>query len=950
MSTRGAALYLQIPAAYCRSFGGLRWAQYGDAVEFLDGVDAGRTFAFAAEIARFIQGLHGPGRSTLAFGFVLHLLYMIGLGDRAQAHGSAQGLERIAGPFREEGRPLRNAGALCAWLCRDVPGLADPPDLAEAVELLMAGSWVPLIVLSHPMLGAMEQAEQPGLEPAQFEGILAQAAEELSDEEIRHWLKHGRGPLGCSAERLVPLRRRGLAQALADVERRPRLAGVARLVSRLEGALCLPPRRLAESELPSGGYADVTTRGSPEQILPIQFALDNEEFLRRFAQRELLYFHREEPHRPATEELVILLDQGVRTWGDIRLVLAGAALALARQTDRRRITIRLTTTSSDGEFVDPGAIDPRELASLLERSDLSPHPGRALANLLQALNPGHRDVVLLTHPLSLRQPAVITAARSLADDQHQNARLFAVSVDSGGQVELAELHRGWPVVVRRCRIRFDEETSATSKAPQAAPGQARTAWKGGVEPIPFPFRCGTLDRIDSPQTDGRRHLDFDDAGSRILVVGRYGLLFAWRVDGTDSEVLPRALGYGQTVMRPVKTVLGVAGGFVLVNYRQGRHRLAHYDFPTRTCTIHTLDDPRASAAWMYLRDQHTVVAITASGSPGAAVDLAAASSSTLRTSRAIEAASRIQREQGSNPTQWPLTRPKPSDPDWDSSYPLLTIDRRTGSLRYLWKPDQVCSITPMTDGRPALCEGRLVQARRGGDVLALLVEDSTGPSLYFISMPQATVLGIFTMAGQSANSPFALSRDGRRFARLLGDRQLEVRDVPGDRPPVLVTPVETVWIHFVSWGRSCVLVRSFGLDGPRRPECFTLLRWDQGRLESETKNAVVLFQGLGGVVAESRSIERTTPGADYDPHRFAQYLESGGLRVLIDRYNQLAVLDRDGELVCMLYVSRDEAAAWLPDGTTWGSRRLIGGEPTPQGAERIAMVLEAAEKGQRASQ
>ncbi len=45
MNDRRAALYLQIPAAYCRAFGGFRWAHYGEAVEFLDGPEAGQTFA-----------------------------------------------------------------------------------------------------------------------------------------------------------------------------------------------------------------------------------------------------------------------------------------------------------------------------------------------------------------------------------------------------------------------------------------------------------------------------------------------------------------------------------------------------------------------------------------------------------------------------------------------------------------------------------------------------------------------------------------------------------------------------------------------------------------------------------------------------------------------------------------------------------------------------------------
>ena len=124
MSPRRAALYLQIPAAYCRSFGGLRWAQRGEAVEFLDGPNAGRTFAFAAEIGHFLEGLLVPGSPCPAFGSALHLLYVIGLGDRGGTSDwpvdcfPARRLERIAAPFREQGRPLRNAGALCGWLYR----------------------------------------------------------------------------------------------------------------------------------------------------------------------------------------------------------------------------------------------------------------------------------------------------------------------------------------------------------------------------------------------------------------------------------------------------------------------------------------------------------------------------------------------------------------------------------------------------------------------------------------------------------------------------------------------------------------------------------------------------------------------------------------------------------------------------------------------------------------
>ena len=92
-------------------------------------------------------------------------------------------------------------------------------------------------------------------------------------------------------------------------------------------------------------------------------------------------------------------------------------------------------------------------------------------------------------------------------------------------------------------------------------------------------------------------------------------------------------------------------------------------------------------------------------------------------------------------------------------------------------------------------------------------------AIVFLSLSRAAVLGMSPAPGdRPSDSSFALSRDGRRFARRLNDQQVEVRDVPGDRPPVFVTPREDVWIHFASLGRSCLLVREFD-HGGRSPAC-----------------------------------------------------------------------------------------------------------------------------------
>ena len=213
-------------------------------------------------------------------------------------------------------------GQLCAAISALAPRAADAPELAAIHEILTDGNWVPSVVLASMMPLALKVAEEPALDPDQFEALISRRLGKMSDGEIRHWLRHGRGPLTQDVERLIPDRPRTAIDVFSEMEQRPRLQGTLALAARLEGLLWLPSRRLERPVLQGGGYTDVTTRGAPERILPIQFALDGEEFIRRFAESELLYFHREEPREPISEELVLLLDQGVRTWGDVRLVLS----------------------------------------------------------------------------------------------------------------------------------------------------------------------------------------------------------------------------------------------------------------------------------------------------------------------------------------------------------------------------------------------------------------------------------------------------------------------------------------------------------------------------------------------------------------------------------------------------------------------------------------------------
>ncbi len=385
----------------------------------------------------------------------------------------------------------RNAGLLIAELCRGLPrsaaGDLTGADVARALHALR-------LYGPHRPPGS---GEEPPLTRAEFvERIFTRLAS--SDEAaIEHWFTFGCGPDGAGsrlAEQAETLPER-LARLLVRARRRARLVGAAALVPALDAALTLPPRGRPPAALPLGGYCDVTTRGDPERLLPGQFALDPDEFVRRFAANELLYFKREEPHEAVRPERVIVLDQGVRTWGSVRLALAGAALSLLRADAKRSGSVSLFATSAP-DAVDLLDSNPDAVAARLEASDLSPNPA---ACLVRALWPDEaataRDVIVLTHPRNLREPEVMAAASGRGPGD----RVFALGVNEAGVAELAE----WtPGGLARCERSASISTrrkphgrKATSRrdarrprAPQRRGGATRSRCRSRSAPVWSPNR------------------------------------------------------------------------------------------------------------------------------------------------------------------------------------------------------------------------------------------------------------------------------------------------------------------------------------------------------------------------------------------------------------------------------------------------------------------------------
>jgi hypothetical protein len=910
--------YLSISQRYYRNLEGLRWSPNGDAVEFAKG-DA---FAFSGEIGLFVEGFASTHR-LISFEHLLHLLQLLGNGTRKLPEEA----RFVAKLFKALKRPLRNAGALMGSLCEQVaprPGAPNPAILCN---------WLG----SPPLMAEMFSREQRGdvgamlpiITGEEFESIVLTRLRAVRMDELYHWLRHGRTPVqeeGAKIAQAVDIARpRSLSGVLAKATQRQRLAGAVPLISQMVAALTLPPRRLQSRELPMGGYADVASRGKPEHLFPSQFVLEDLEFVRRFAFNELLYFHLEEPHGRLREELVLLLDQGIRTWGNVRLALSAAAVAFGKLAGRRKIAFLVAGTSNGGQLVDPLNSEEESFNDLLGASDLTVNPGRALACVLKDPAIAYRDVILLTHPRSLNEEDVKDAAEHVSS----NSRLFAVTAHERGHVKLCEFKHGIPVKLNQFHVDMTKAVPGIPVAAQEAHawGAGPEPWRGDVEPIHFPFRLGLSARIRDDL------FVFDPAGERLLVVTQDNLLHVFGLLDDGAEVLPRGMVKGQ-LLTQIQAVLGVEDGFAVCGFLGTSLAAFHYDWTTRTCTGHiVLEVPHyLQPAWCYARKHHCILACFGDRAFGADLSYTGGRILIPQAGRFIDAAREA--ESGIWPQQ-PLSIHDGKTIQGPARNYHVSLNAESGNVVATLPVGQM-SFTPLRDGLPSLRGCIIDVAKSSGWNLALNVTHrESGKSKLLLFHGRDGVLQHEFPACRPPNA-FALCENPPILVRRVKN-QLTVQGFSGSRVPLqmwrgryhskvlleldpdyLVIRVGTHW-HLIQWVHDeleCTYVQE---DPRHRADS-----WNKFSLFSARRSGQ--FHGLSSYLSK----------------RFQNWFWCKPLAAASDNLGHVALFHPSGDLIFMAFVVRRELALWMPDGTRYGPESLIGGPSTPDALRRIAEFVKKA--------
>jgi hypothetical protein len=893
--------YFTVPNGYGPV--GLRWAWNGEALATDDG-----TFRFSRQIADFLEGF-AANRPVPHFAHVLECLDLLSSQPPA-ACADPERFKLLAATFRQLGGPMRNAGALFAHLCGDIPP-ADhvPPGGGKSLAHWLTHS--PSLGFLHP--AGPGNPEVPALAAHAFHDRVAIRLRAMTDFEVRHWLRNGIAPQDLSANSIAePLDQKPpsmgefLDAAVAD---RTRLGQAVALVRHFVSALTLPPRRQVPPQLPIGGYADVTSRGDPGQLLPSQFAIDPDEFVRRFAENELLFFRREDPHERRLDHLALVVDQGVLTWGPVRLALGAAVLAFGELAAKRERGFSVRCSSSPSERFTPPVGDAKHFGEVLEASDLAPHPAQALAEEVLDQSTAERDIVLLTQPRTLREEEVQRLSKSLP----KKCRLFALTATEEGAIEMVRMRDGGTAPISRFRVNF---VSPARQAKPAIDGLLYVPWSGDVEPIPYPFRFGLTNRVVD--------LAFDTGGARLIATTVGGFIFVWALADGSVEVVPRGGNEGQ-VVKDVQAILEMENGFVVCGRMGSTIVAVHYDWPARTAVLHTLfaDAENVETAWHGFPHLHSVVA--KAGPVFRAIDLSTGIrypdplSSRPTSSRARLAVDTARHKMLPAP-QVPVVK---VDHGQSLKPPYVIHDSATGQIRTVRLGSDTI-FTPTSDGRPRLKGPTVVTAQIARETLALTAH-ATFPSwtLHDLENDGATIVELPRPHGAHLAK---LSQDGRIFARQTDSCEITVTDARDGTTLLTTLPGRCHSNLDVRLGYRCLGIgigtRSVMVDwnsGPMKVHEMTSPKYEFGKQATNK-----LYRGNG--------IFAPLTGRFVGTYRFTSW------EIGLDGFGQITIV-REGNVACMLIYRRGKLAAWTTDGVRFGPAELTGGPETPGALEQLGEVL-----------
>jgi len=267
-------------------------------------------------------------------------------------------------------------------------------------------------------------------------------------------------------------------------------AGLARVAQQLLAVASLPRKLESEEQHHTGGFSDISNRGSIERLLVSELANDDLTLAVRVAMNEALYMRREVPPSTPHDHRLVLIDAGIRSWGVPRVFATAVALAFMASTAQRGAYSCFRAKRHGIEAADLATRDGIVKHLGVLETDL--HLAEALPAFVRRLEeePDVTEPILLMSDDALADRTLQLALRKLELEQ-----LFVATVNRQGVFRLQEFGKRGSKVLREATIDLESLYRTPPKIVVKRPNQELPAiFAADPFPLLLPHRM-KLDRM-----------------------------------------------------------------------------------------------------------------------------------------------------------------------------------------------------------------------------------------------------------------------------------------------------------------------------------------------------------------------------------------------------------------------------------------------------------------------
>jgi hypothetical protein len=238
----------------------------------------------------------------------------------------------------------------------------------------------------------------------------------------------------------------GIRHLLQDMKGDQNWAALERLTQQALSAISLPKRLSEKQDIPDGGYQDITNRGDLDRLLPGELAHEDEMLLLRLSQGEALFLEREyPPHQPSQREWLIL-DNGLRMWGEPKLLGLASALAIGLQQEAHQ---HLELLRPCGEGLEPVSLLTRD--GLLDYLFSTESHLECPASMSEFVEEHPNDTVML-----LTEKRCLHGLLEQGGFPTRSAPLYLLLVDHRGYLSLEQWSRSGLKKLRHAQLDLED--------------------------------------------------------------------------------------------------------------------------------------------------------------------------------------------------------------------------------------------------------------------------------------------------------------------------------------------------------------------------------------------------------------------------------------------------------------------------------------------------------------